>query len=218
MKLSNMANVLRAAGINVVETAGWSTRGYTPPGGQPEDMTAYQGNLWHHTATNRAAFAGSNAPTLTMCINGRSDLAGPLCNGVIGRDGTVYLVAAGKANHAGRGSAAGIPTDAGNYYLAGWEMESSGIAPWDWTAEQLATVPRIAAATELAFGIDLELGHLEYSSEGKIDPAGWPGGMDGFRATVNAVLSSNGISPQSTTVTPALTQNQQFLVDLFGTV
>lgn len=205
MKLSNMANVLRAAGIKVVEVNGWASRGYAG-----EDLVEYRGNLWHHTATNRAAFTGSNAPTLSMCINGRPDLAGPLCNGVLGRDGTVYLVAAGKANHAGRGSAYNIPTDAGNYYLFGWEMESSGVAPWDWTQEQLEAAPLIAAATERAYGVELEIGHLEYSSEGKIDPAGWPGGMDGFRASVNAILAGTTISTQSTISTPAAEQPKEW--------
>lgn len=193
MKLSNMANVLRAAGINVVEVDGWAGRGYAG-----EDLREYRGNLWHHTATNRSAFARSNAPTLNMCVNGRPDLPGPLCNAVVGRDATVYLIAAGKANHAGRGSAHNIPADMGNYYLFGWEMESSGIAPWDWTPEQLAIVPLIAAATERAYGIELEIGHLEYSSEGKIDPAGWPGGMDGMRSSINAVLAGGTINVQST--------------------
>lgn len=190
MFVTGLADVLRAAGLTVVEVGDWKTNGYTPPEtGVTQELAAYAGNLWHHTATGRAAFDRSNAPTLDMCVNGRPDLPGPLCNGVLGRDGTVYLIAAGKANHAGRGSAAGIPTDAGNYYLVGWEMESSGVAPWDWTPEQLDAAPRIAAATERAYGFELELGHLEYSSEGKIDPAGWPGGMDGFRDTVNGILA-----------------------------
>ena len=79
-------------------------------------------------------------------------------------------------------------------------MESSGVAPWDWTPEQLDAAPRLAAALELGYMQDLpadqrlQLAHYEYSSVGKIDPAGWPGGMDGFRASTNAILS--GVRPQ----------------------
>lgn len=204
MKLSNLAKVLRAAGLTVVEMPGWATRGY-----EGQDLAGVRGILWHHTATNRAAYAKSNAPTVQMTMNGRSDLAGPLCNITFGRDGTVYLVAAGLANHAGKGIAPGIPRNTGNYYLIGIEMESSGIAPWDWTEDQIRVAPYLGAALELAYlqGIPeedrLQLGHKEYSSEGKIDPAGWPGDMDGLRAAINAVLNgSAAIAPQGTTVKP----------------
>ena len=190
MKLSNLGNELRAAGLTVVETAGWQNRGYNG-----QDLVSIDGVLWHHTATNRNAFVNANAPTLNMCVNGRSDLAGPLCHIVLGRDGTVYLVAAGLANHAGRGSAAGIPRDEGNWRLIGIEMESSGVAPWDWTDDQIRVAPYLGAALERAQLMDqpedlrVQIGHLEYSSEGKIDPAGWPGGMDGLRASINAILA-----------------------------
>jgi hypothetical protein len=202
MKLSNLATVLRAAGLTVVETPGWATRGYAG-----RDLAEVRGVLWHHTATNRGQFAGSDAPTLGLCVNGRSDLPGPLCNIVFGRNGTVYLVAAGVANHAGRGSAAGIPDDTGNHYLIGIEMESSGIIPWDWTLDQIRVAPHLGAALERAYlghlpeELRLQLAHYEYSSEGKIDPAGWPGGMDGLRASINKVLSG-AITTQSTPTKP----------------
>lgn len=197
MKLSNLANVLRAAGLTVVECDGWANRGYAG-----QDLADVRGVLWHHTATHRSRFDNSDAPTLSMCLNGRSDLAGPLCNIVFGRNGTVYLVAAGVANHAGAGSAAGIPTNMGNHYLIGIEMESSGIAPWDWTPDQLRVAPYLGAALERSYGTSLQIAHYEYSSQGKIDPAGWPGGMDGLRESINASLSGASITPQSTTITP----------------
>ena len=207
MKLSNMATVLRAAGLTVEETPGWAKRGYAG-----QDLAQVRGVLWHHTATGRAAFTRSDAPTLNLCINGRSDLPGPLCNIVLGRDGTVYLVAAGVANHAGVGQAAGIPDDMGNHYLIGIEMESSGVTPWDWTADQLRVAPHLGAALERAYlgkldpELRLQLGHMEYSTAGKIDPAGWPGGMDGLRASINKVLDSGAIKPAGGTTAPASTK------------
>jgi hypothetical protein len=200
MKLSNLADVLRAAGLTVVESPGWADRGYAG-----QDLRQVRGVLWHHTATHRTRYALQDAPTLSMCLNGRPDLPGPLCNIVFGRNGTVYLLAAGVANHAGAGSAPGVPTDMGNHYLIGIEMESSGIAPWDWTPDQIRIAPHLGAALERAYlgWLDeserLQLGHLEYSSQGKIDPAGWPGGMDGLRANINTVLNGSAINPQSTT-------------------
>lgn len=190
MILSNLANELRAHGLTVVEVAGWQSRGFLG-----QDLREVRGILWHHTATNRQRFSGADAPTLQMCIDGRPDVAGPLCNIVFGRNGTVYMVAAGVANHAGAGVAYGIPRDYGNHYLIGIEMESSGIAPWDWTADQLRVAPYLGAALERITGASLQIGHMEYSSQGKIDPAGWPGGMDGLRNQINAVL--NGTNNES---------------------
>lgn len=190
MTLDIMASALRKYGLNVVETPGWITRGYLQ-----QDINDVRGVLWHHTATNRAAFTYNDAPTLNLCINGRSDLPGPLCNIVLGRNGTVYIVATGVANHAGTGVAPNVPRNMGNHHLIGIEMESSGLAPWDWTPEQLRIAPLLGAALELTFlqhlpeDYRLQLGHYEYSDAGKPDPAGWPGAMDGLRASINAKLA-----------------------------
>lgn len=190
MKLSNMAAVLRKHGLTVVETAGWSNRGYAG-----QDLQDVRGVLWHHTATGRNAYTYSDAPTLNLCINGRSDLPGPLCNIVLGRSGTVYLTAAGVGNHAGRGESANIPANMGNHYMIGIEMESSGIAPFDWTEDQKRVAPYLGAALELGYLMGLppelrvQIGHKEYSYEGKIDPAGWPGDMDGLRAQINVRIA-----------------------------
>jgi LysM repeat protein len=208
--LDGIATVLRNAGLRVVECGDWLHYGYAG-----QDLEQVRGVLWHHTATNRAQFVNSNAPTLGMLINGRSDLAGPLCNLGLGRDGTVYIVATGVANHAGRGSAPGIPTDMGNHYLIGIEMESSGVAPWDWTPAQLRAAPILGAALEKAYlqrfppAQRLQLAHYEYSSEGKIDPAGWPGSMDGLRASINKALAAPVApkpvpAPKPTPAPPAL--------------
>jgi LysM repeat protein len=212
--LDNIVAELRARGLKVVETPGWITRGYAG-----QDLQAIRGVLWHHTATNRARFNGNNAPTLQMCIAGRPDVAGPLCNIVFGRDGTVYMVATGVANHGGSGGwrydergklvnkFPGIPGDMANHYMIGIEMESSGIAPWDWTPEQLYWAPRLGAALEQIYLMGLpederiQIAHYEWSNQGKIDPAGWPGQMDGLRASINAILA--GSAPAAPKPAPA---------------
>lgn len=186
-----MASVLRGAGLTVVETPGWANRGYAG-----QDLQDIRGVVWHHTATGSARSNNLDGPTVNLCINGRSDLPGPLCQIVLGRFGTVFLIAAGVGNHAGVGIAEGIPRDAGNHYMIGIEMESSGVAPWDWTADQLRVAPHLGAALERAYllhrpeHLRLQIAHYEYSTEGKIDPAGWPGGMDGLRASINKLLGS----------------------------
>lgn len=68
----------------------------------------------HHTAT--PARGPGDLPTLPLLVNGRhpskpdhpDHLPGPLCQVGLGRAGTVYLVASGKTNHAGKGEWRGI--------------------------------------------------------------------------------------------------------------
>jgi hypothetical protein len=191
--LTDLAAVCRTSGLTVIETPGWATRGYAG-----QSLRAVNGVLWHHTATASVRNYTSGAPTLGMLRDGRSDLPGPLCNLALGRGGEVYVVAAGVANHAGQGSAPGFPQDMGNHYLIGIEMESSGVVPWDWTLAQLDAMPRLGAALERAYlqwlpeDGRLQLAHYEYSSAGKIDPAGLPGGMDWLRGAINAQLAGGG--------------------------
>jgi hypothetical protein len=195
--LTDLADGLRARGLTVVEVEGWKTRGVTNqnPPHQKLALAGVRGVLWHHTATNRGAFAHNDAPTLNLCTHGRSDLPGPLCQIVFGRTGIVYVIAAGLGNHAGAGGGFGITRDMGNWELIGIEMESSGVAPWDWTDDQLRIAPYLGAALMDMYGTTLNIGHMEYSSGGKIDPAGWPGGMDGLRAQITAVSGSAAIAP-----------------------
>lgn len=191
--LDNAPAMLRAAGLTVIETEGWFNRGYLG-----QDLQACAGVLWHHTATGAARNYTSGLPTKNVLIAGHAGLPGPLCNIGLGRAGEVYMIATGVANHAGTGRAHGVPVNMGNHYLIGIEMESSGVKPWDWTPAQLAAAPVLGAALERAYMMHLDpsarlqLGHLEYSDAGKIDPAGWPGGMDGLRAQINAQLSAWG--------------------------
>lgn len=195
-----MAGALRKHGLTVVETDGWQHRAYLG-----RDLIDIGGVLWHHTVASAWALARYDAPSLDVCINGRPGLPGPLCQIVLGRSGTVYLVAVGLANHAGRGKAAYIPRNMGNYYLIGVEMESTGVQPWDWTDAQLRVAPYLGAALETEYLMDkppaqrLQIGHKAYAP-GKIDPAGWPGDMAGLRESINSIL--NGTGWQSDNVTP----------------
>lgn len=191
MFLTDLADKLRhytapdGSKLTVIEAEGWKSRTYDAAG-----MAGNIGVLWHHTATASASAMTTGAPTLNMCINGRSDLPGPLANIVFRRGGEIYVIAAGQANHAGRGSVFGTYQNAGNYYLIGIEMESSGTSD-DWTEAQRRVAPYLAAALDKAYsngGDYYQIGHKEYSYEGKIDPAYWD--MDSFRSEINDILSS----------------------------
>ena len=92
-----LADELRAAGLIVVEVAGWQNRGRPASTGhfQPRGL-----QTTHHSA---ATSSPSNpAAGLQTLILGRSDLPGPLCQTAIDYNGVVYVIAAGRANVNGR--------------------------------------------------------------------------------------------------------------------
>ena len=92
MRLLWLADVLRDAGLAVVETAGWQLRGRD--GMRPRIV------IGHHTATGPST---PNATVVALLIRGRPDLPGPLCHLGLDRQGRYHIIAAGKANHAGLG-------------------------------------------------------------------------------------------------------------------
>lgn len=96
-----------------------------------------------------------NMPSLTVLINRRPDLPGPLAQLGLGRDGTFLVIAAGRANHAGAGKWQGL-TD-GNGTFIGIEAENTGRnKPGDpkhdpWPEVQLDAYRRGAAAILLLY-------------------------------------------------------------------
>lgn len=198
MFLTDLADVLRAyrapdgSGLEVVEVDGWKTRTFDGNG-----MAGNIGVVHHHTATALSAYTYSDAPTLGLIVNGRSDLPGPLANLVFGRSGTVYVVAAGEANHAGAGNIPGVGyNNLGNYYMIGIEAESSGVVD-DWTEAQRRIWPHLAAALDEGYSggsIYYQLGHREYSSQGKIDPSFID--LDVLRSDINKLLEGGTIATQ----------------------
>ncbi|MFI0469307.1 N-acetylmuramoyl-L-alanine amidase [Saccharopolyspora sp. 5N102] len=159
-----LADVLRAAGLRVVETPGWRER--TARGTQPRPV----GVLEHHTATP-ASYARP-APTVQMCIDGRPDLDGPLCHAVIAYDGTVHLIAAGRANHAGKARASGPnPAGDGNTLYVGFEWDYHGVNQGPSSEQYAAAVKATRAVLDrLGRPADAARGHRETSVTGKIDP------------------------------------------------
>jgi hypothetical protein len=122
----------------VVETVpGWETRGnvsFNP-----------KGSVNHHTAGP----ASGVRPSLHVVTYGRSDLVGPLCNVFLDRNGVAVVVAAGRANHAGKGGYKGL---AGNSAVFGTEAESTGLGPNPWTPAQLEAYPKVVAAYHYLMG------------------------------------------------------------------
>jgi hypothetical protein len=127
-----LADAARSVGLPVVLVPGHATRGH---GG----MRGVFGLMGHHTATPEAA--KGDYPSQNVVTNGRAGLAGPLCNYGLGRSGTVYVVAAGCAWHAGASAHAGF-TDLNDEFL-GVEAEDSGDGVW--TAAMRVAYPKLVA-------------------------------------------------------------------------
>ena len=151
-----IADRLRALGVPTVECDGWQTRG--------SESFSPAGSVNHHTAGP----ASGSAPSLGTVINGRPDLAGPLANVLQSRepDGrdVAYVVAAGRANHAGEGGWWGL---SGNSSVYGLEIEHTGTEPLPAGRQEVAA--RIHAAM---FGGDpaMVCQHSEWTTR-KIDAA-----------------------------------------------
>lgn len=168
---TGLADWLRAGGLDVIEVDGWQTRG--------KDSFAPAGVVAHHTAGARTG----DAPSLRVCTYGRSDLPGPLCHVLLGRSGTCYVVAAGRANHAGSG---GWKELRGNSSVWGIEAENSGTAADPWPQVQLDAYYRLCAVLQvhsLRPGDEQYVcGHKEWAPSRKVDPHSLS--MTAFRQSV----------------------------------
>lgn len=91
----------------------------------------------HHTAGAKTG----DRPSLHLCIVGRSDLDGPLCNDFLTRAGVAVIVACGRANHAGLGSFRGIIGNSG-----AWGIEAEDDGDGTWSDLQIVSYPRLVAA------------------------------------------------------------------------
>jgi hypothetical protein len=116
---TGIADRIQAKGVTVVEVDGWKTRG-----GATHDSTI---GIMHHTAGS----ANGATPSLAICIFGRggdNPVPGPLVQVLQSRepigDDKAYVIAAGKANHAGVGIWRGV---SGNTHAAGVEVEHTGV-------------------------------------------------------------------------------------------
>jgi N-acetyl-anhydromuramyl-L-alanine amidase AmpD len=146
--------------------------------------------MCHHTAGPKAGIM----PSLKVITDGRPGLAGPLSQLGLGRDGTWFVVAAGRASHAGAGSWKGIT--AGNSSFIGIEAENMGTAADPWPAVQMDAYRRGVAAILDKLGADVSMccGHKEYALPRgrKPDPSF---DMDDFRKGVAAILDGTAPVP-----------------------
>lgn len=150
-----LADAARDWKLTVVEVDGWRERG-------SEDFDP-KGVVDHHTAGPEA---GGDMPSLPTLIHGRPDLDGPLANYGLGRSGTVYAVASGRANHAGKGGWMGL---SGNSSVVGIEAENNGFQPWPEAQLEAYWLLNAACCDALTIPADMVCRHHEWRAE-KPDP------------------------------------------------
>jgi hypothetical protein len=170
------------------------------------------GVMMHHTVTK------GTQTSVQICRDGHSTLPGPLCHGVVDKDGTIYLVGYGRANHAGLGdpdvlkaviAETNLPVDNeasvdGNRHFYGFECVNLGDGKDPWPPEQVLAMEKIAAALCRAHGWSAKsvIAHKEWQP-GKPDPSG-PGfpTMDEFRARAAAIIEGTPTPKPPTTPPP----------------
>lgn len=205
----NTPEILRRHGLKVVVVPGWKTRG------RPASTGGFNpvGVLCHHTATT---VAWTVAAVLRLLTGGRSGLPGPLCQFGLGRDGTVYLVAAGRANHAGVAKSVGsVAAGDGNELYVGIEAFNAGTGE-PWPAAQYNAYVLLAAVIQVEFTKNSHRavnGHKETSTTGKIDPTFR---MDDFRSKVAAMMKQ--IVEDDTTPKPVLTSRGEYIDDAIASL
>jgi hypothetical protein len=191
-----IVKALRAEGLTVHEYKSWRTHNRNHKGA----WGPVNGVMLHHTVTS------NTADTIDLCYDGRSDLPGPLCHGVIDKKGEVWLVGNGRANHAGSGDldvlnaviaesyatrppAPNQQNSDGNVRFYGFECINLGNGKDPWPDAQVQAMVKASAALLRAhkWGAKSAIGHLEWTSQ-KIDPKGKGVEMPTLRGHIAAAL------------------------------
>ncbi|MFF5125876.1 peptidoglycan-binding protein [Streptomyces syringium] len=201
LSADRLVEALRQEGVKVREHRSWRTHNRNGKGA----WGPVHGVVIHHTVTS-----GTEA-SVDLCYDGYSELPGPLCHGVIAKDGTVYLVGNGRSNHAGLGDGdvlnavieeRSLPapnennTD-GNARFYGFECINLGDGEDPWPAAQLEAIEKVSAAICRAHGWTERsvIGHKEWTNN-KIDPKGFT--MSSMRSRIADCLKGKpgGPGPQ----------------------
>lgn len=163
--LTEMAEVLVSAGLDVKEYDGWKRRARGSGGLGKGPL----GIVVHHTASPLSANGKRDADYIA-----KQDKNSPISNLYLDRQGTWWVLAAGATNTNGRGGPWGpIAKNRANQGVIGIEAGNNGTGePWP-RAQQDSYVRGVAALAD-RYGITTDniLSHAEWSPSRKIDPAG----------------------------------------------
>ncbi len=192
LSADRLVEVLRAEGLEVHEYRSWRAHNRNHKGA----WGPINGVMIHHTVTR------GTAASVRLCYEGYASLPGPLCHGVIAKDGSVHLVGNGRANHAGLGDdevladvinerPLSLDNEAnvdGNARFYGFECINMGDGEDPWPEIQVEAMARAAAAICRTYDWNERsvLGHLEWQP-GKIDPRGPIGSRSGAYLTMGHI-------------------------------
>jgi hypothetical protein len=181
VRITWLADVLRAAGLQVVEHPGWKTR-ERPGDWSPRFLVA------HATA---APASQSDATQVRIVRDGRADLNGPIANACIDRQGRWHVLAAGRCNTTVPGTV-GPFAGQGNSHALGIEAcnDNRGEA---WPPRQYESyVTGVAAiCRRMGWPESRIVGHREHTPGHKTDPTF---GMNAFRALVRERIEGDDMT------------------------
>lgn len=187
--LTKALSILAEHGVEIEKVPGWETR----DGSRSLDLKP-EAVVVHHT--------GDASTPLSLIRDGRSNLAGPLANFLVGQSGRVYLVAAGYSNNAGYGGYANFqkakageatvemtpPATDGSWSANShaWAIEGDGRGDWPTVVRE--HVIAICAALHIAHGWTgaRVIAHKELTRRKPGDPGD---DMGGVRAAVLAKVA-----------------------------
>lgn len=169
--LRELPAILAGDGIPFVLVDGWDTRGRPASVGDNNPS----GVLNHHTASPLSA---SDAADLAVILRGNSEAPGPIYHLWTGRDLVTRIVAAGRANHGGKGVIEHLGTGVrdANANLVSHSVSNNGVGEY-WCDDLVARMLAINAALCKGYGWPAAHSYFHWytgqpAGNYKIDPAG----------------------------------------------
>lgn len=176
MRITWLADELRAAGLTVIEHAGWRERAV-------DGTWAPQFGIVHATA---APASQSDATQVRIVRDGREGLQGPIAVACVDRDARWQVVAAGRCNTTIAGTA-GPYEGKGNTYALGVEACNNNIdEPWPPAQYRSYVAGWAVIAKRMGWSPAQLRGHKEHTPGHKTDPTF---NMDTFRADVARAMT-----------------------------
>jgi N-acetylmuramoyl-L-alanine amidase-like protein/LysM domain-containing protein/putative peptidoglycan binding protein len=164
--LTDLADVLRGAGLSVEEVDGWQFRARGGAGYASSGPVAI---IVHHTASG----PGNDGPGDVQRLTFDCDVK-PMSNLYLDRSGRWWVCAAGATNTNGKGGPLGpLPKDSANSRVIGIEAGNNGVGePWPDVMQDSYVLGVAAMAAAYGIAPAHVYAHHEWAPSRKIDPAG----------------------------------------------
>jgi hypothetical protein len=166
--LTDLAQVLRSAGLTVIDVPGWQNRARSSGGyvnGRPTHL------MLHHTAS---AARTDGQDDVNYIVNVAADR--PITNLYLDRFGRFWACAAGATNTNGKGVdtwGGGVPNDRMNEYAISIEMANNGVGePYPQVQQDAVMRASIALCVRYRIPSEFVRSHFEWAPTRKIDVSG----------------------------------------------